>query len=255
VWLLLQFQQDYLVLGDSILFQKIWLWSVPVPDASFLCNLKSLIVEGCEFLSNATIPSHLLPSLTNLQELQVRNCISVKTIFNQTKMNNMGLASNPMSIGLKKLVLEKLPILEHVWNEDPLESLSFSFPLLEEVLVDGCESIKTIFPAPVKMDRLQILHVINCDELLEIVAKDAQILNDKLFPSIISLKLWNLPNLRCIYPGISILIWPKLEELDILHCQMLKFFSAKVPKSPGSHSKGQKIFPTSRKPFVSLAKV
>jgi hypothetical protein len=97
--------------------------------------------------------------------------------------------------------------------------------------------------------------VINCDELVEIVAKGAQILNDKLFPSIISLKLWNLPNLRCIYPGISILIWPKLEELDILHCQMLKFFSAKVPKSPGSHSKGQKIFPTSRKPFVSLAKV
>ncbi|MCI00456.1 hypothetical protein A2U01_0021474, partial [Trifolium medium] len=264
---------DLLVLGDSLLFQKIWLRSVAVPD-SFLCNLTSLIVEGCGFLSNAIIPSHLLHSLSNLEKLQVRKCNYAKAIFDETKMNNMGPASNPLSFRIKILILEQLPILEHIWNEGPqgilslpllekvivdgckgmkylfpasevkmdrLETLhvkncdmlveiwnevqkrSLSLPLLEEVIVDGCTGIKSLFPASeVKMVRLKTLHVINCDMLVEIIAKQniaAEKQNEKIFSSVTSLKLWNLPNLRWMFPGMDILKWPKLEELDILHCQ------------------------------------
>ncbi|KAJ1392582.1 P-loop containing nucleoside triphosphate hydrolase [Sesbania bispinosa] len=135
----LQRVQDHLVVdNNSPLLQAIWLQSKPVPDTIFR-NLKSLIVEGCEFLSNA-IPSHLLPSLSNLEELQVRKCNSIKAVFDHTKLTNMGPGSDPLPIRLKKLILDQLPILKHVWNEDPQGSLSL--PFLEEVLVDGCETIK-----------------------------------------------------------------------------------------------------------------
>jgi len=72
--------------------------------------LETLIVDGCHF-SSIALPFTLLPLLPKLETLEVRNCDSVKTIF------DVQYAQIP----LKTLVLWKLPNLESVWNEDPAE--------------------------------------------------------------------------------------------------------------------------------------
>ncbi|KAJ1392583.1 Leucine-rich repeat domain superfamily [Sesbania bispinosa] len=107
---------------------------------------------------------------------------------------------------------------------------------------------------------LEELHVENCEELVEIVAKDGAAIEEAnkeliIFPSLSSLKLWNLPRLRCIYPGMRILEWPMLKVLNVIHCQMLKIFATEFQNSPVSYSEGEDSFPTDQQSFVSLEKV
>ncbi|KAJ1392588.1 Leucine-rich repeat domain superfamily [Sesbania bispinosa] len=107
---------------------------------------------------------------------------------------------------------------------------------------------------------LEKLHVENCEELVEIVAKDGAAIEEAnkeliIFPSLSSLKLWNLPRLRCIYPGMRILEWPMLKVLNVIHCQMLKIFATVFQNSPVSYSEGEDSFPTDQQSFVSLEKV
>jgi hypothetical protein len=160
-------------------------------------------VEGCEFLAEAVLPSHLLPFLSNLKKLEVQNCNSIKAIFVYTKVEPQGC------LGL---------------------------PLLEK------------------------LSVKNCKMLREIVAKEETATEDAnkvitIFPKITYLILWNLDNLRCIYPGVHILEWPVLKELHVLHCPILKFFIIESQSSRDLHSESQDSFPTIQQAFVSLEKV
>ncbi|XP_061345977.1 uncharacterized protein LOC133291694 [Gastrolobium bilobum] len=331
-------RQGHLVIGDSPVLQKIWLKSESVPDWGFR-YLISLVVEGCKFVSDAILPSHLLPVLINLEELQVRKCNLVKAIFDH--MIYMGTAPEPLSIRLKKLILDQLPCLEHIWNKDPQGSLSLPFleevwvdgcksmkslfpasvvkdglqkldvknceglqeifakgeatkeeadkelailpkisslrlqnlpslehiwnkdpqgslslPFLEEVYVDGCKRIKSLFPASVATDGLKELHVKNCEGLEDIFAKDEATKDEVnkeliILPNITSLRLRNLPNLRCIYPGMHILEWPSLKEIDVMLEILLKEFQT----FPDSLPKGQDSSPTDEQVFISLEKV
>ncbi|XP_061340163.1 uncharacterized protein LOC133286724 [Gastrolobium bilobum] len=248
-------QRDHLVLGDSPLLEKIWCKLEPDVPHWYFCNLKSLVVEGCDFLSNAILPSHLLRSLSNLEELQVRNCNSVEAIFGA--MVNMTPASDPLSFGLKKLILKQLQSLKDIWDKDTQGRLSF--PFLEEVLVDGCNSIEYLFPASVAKDTLQKLDVKSCEGLVLISAKDKATTEEAekelcIFPSLISLRLRDLPNLQQIYPGMHILECPMLKELDVIRCQMLKFFVTN--SQTDSHPESQDSSPTDEEQaFVSLQKV
>ncbi|KAG4974503.1 hypothetical protein JHK87_031324 [Glycine soja] len=109
-------------------------------------------------------------------------------------------------------------------------------------------------------DELRILEVENCVSLVEIVAKDevaTEEVNTEriIFQSLTLLRLWNLPKLRCIYPGMLILKWPKLQKLDVLHCEVLRFFATEFQNSPDSHLEDRNSFPTDQQESVSLRKV
>ncbi|MED6204276.1 hypothetical protein PIB30_007747 [Stylosanthes scabra] len=331
--------------------QEIWTREVPIPVHCTSCKLKYLVVDGCEFLSNAIIPSHLLPLLTNLEELVVRDCDSVEAIFDvkdtptydsraiviplkklilgnlpsmkhvwKNDPNKGGLSfpcleevtideckgiknmfpasiaredlqefdvksfedveeevvakyeqsnalltshllsslndlkvlvvrkcdsieaifdvkysspsqdRNIIDIPLKTMILEHLPNLSHVWNEDPRGG--FRLPLLKEVIVNECKCITSLFPASLIKNNIRKLDVRNCVKLEEIVEKDEAITTGKendeellMFPCLNSFTLWELPALRCIWSGMQILHWPELKELDVYHCPELKMFA------------------------------
>ncbi|KAG4400471.1 hypothetical protein GLYMA_07G065600v4 [Glycine max] len=190
------------LLGDSPL-QVIWLDSRRIPKSCF-SNLNSLAVEGCQFLTDVVIPFYLLPFLTNLEELQVRKCGSVKSIFDVKTTTGLGAAAfpRPLPFSLKKLTLERLPKLENVWNEDPHGILTMQ--LLQHVIVEKCKCLTSVFPASVAKD-LEILVVKDCEELMEIVAEDnADPREDNLeltfpCPCVRSLKLQGLPKFKYFY--------------------------------------------------------
>ncbi|XP_057743622.1 uncharacterized protein LOC130961659 [Arachis stenosperma] len=210
-------QQESLDLGDHPELKDLWLDKVHIPAEAFSSgfNLKSLMVKGCdEFFTTAILPSHLLPFLSRLQELEVRGCNSVEAIF-EIKDTTADIV-----IPLKILTLQKLPNLRHVWNKDFERKLSF--PKLEEVIVDECESIKSVFPESVGKGNIQRLEVKNCAELVEIVAGDDVAKQVSIFSTLSSLELWNLPNLKC--PLLSHLLpsLHKLEELMVGKCGSLK---------------------------------
>ncbi|XP_058754319.1 uncharacterized protein LOC131627481 [Vicia villosa] len=189
------------------MLQDIWHGAVPVPHMCFN-NLKELIVDGCQFLFEV-LPFNLLPFLTKIEKLAVRNCSFVKTIFDvkctieDRKMTVKGPVLIPLPFSLKKLTLDQLPNLESVWNEDPCGILTIE--LLKEVYVDKCKCLTSLFPASVAKDlvKLEELHVKHCEELIVVVAEnnaDPKGTNLELsFPCLISLTLLELPKLNCFY--------------------------------------------------------
>ncbi|XP_014633283.1 uncharacterized protein [Glycine max] len=144
--------ESSLSLIDSPL-QVIWLDSRRIPKSCF-SKLKSLTVDGCQFLTDVVIPFYLLPFLTNLEELEVSDCRSVKSIFEVKTAMGLGAAAfpRPLPFSLKKLTLERLPKLENVWNEDPHGILTMQ--LLQHVIVaeDNAdprgENLELTFPCP-----------------------------------------------------------------------------------------------------------
>ncbi|XP_052113694.1 uncharacterized protein LOC107473397 [Arachis duranensis] len=210
--------QEYLDLDDHPELKDIWLDKVHIPAESYPSgfNLECLVVDECdEFFTIAILPSHLLPFLSRLQVLKVRRCSSVEAIF---KVKDI---PTDIVIPLKKLTLQKLPNLRHVWNKDSEGKLSL--PKLEEVIVDECESIKSVFPESVGKGNIQRLEVKNCAELVEIVAGDDVAKQVSIFSTLSCLKLWNLPNLECplllshLLPSLH-----KLQELVVGNCGSLK---------------------------------
>ncbi|XP_061345976.1 uncharacterized protein LOC133291693 [Gastrolobium bilobum] len=240
-----QLTRQRIQFGDHPILEEIWLKREPVPVPSWcFFNLTCLVVVRCDFLSDAILPSHLLPFLSNLEELQVQNCNLVTAIFDDKIY--MGSASDPFSIRLKKLILDQLPSLKHIWCKDSQGRLRL--PFLEEVYVDGCESIKSLFPASVAKDGLQELHVKNCEGLEEIFAKDEATKEEEnkesiILPNITSLRLRNLPKLGCIYPGVHIEEWPTLKEIDVMLEILLKGQDSSPTES------------TDEQVFISLKKV
>ncbi|MED6158201.1 hypothetical protein PIB30_030586 [Stylosanthes scabra] len=223
--------EENLNLVDKAQVHGIWHGSFPVPFRCFI-NLKSLIVERCEFLCNV-IPSHILGLLCKLEELVVRECHSVKAIFEMKDIAkdaklNTGPAISPFFC-LKKLTFDQLPNLEHVWDSDPEKVIGLQ--TLQEVCVHGCGNLERLFPASVAKSLLKLekLEVQECGKLVEIVAKDdvAAEAPDEEFvlPSVTSIKLWSLPELKWFYPGPHKLECPKLKQINLLHCEKLKIFT------------------------------
>lgn len=165
-----------------------------------------------------------------MEELKVEECDSVTSIFD---MKGIIPINQIFSLRLKKLVLGQLHNLEHVWNDDPKGILSLQF--LHQVCVNGCGSITSLFPASVAIDKLEKLEVVQCERLVEIVAKDEEDADinegesqEFVFHSLNSLKLWDLPELKCFYPGKHKLEWPKLIELNVYHCAKLNIFQSEL---------------------------
>ncbi|MED6161582.1 hypothetical protein PIB30_062152 [Stylosanthes scabra] len=112
-----QFQR-HLALGDFPELEQKWLGSQETPSHWSFSKLESLKVEGCEFISDAVLPSHLLPLLENLEVLCVQKCDRVKAIFDlkDTPTSDPNMI---VTLRLKKLILKQLPNLIHIWNNDP----------------------------------------------------------------------------------------------------------------------------------------
>jgi len=208
-----------LELRDRVDLQEIWRVSLHIPNFCFRW-LETLIVDGCKFLSDV-IPFALLPLLPNLETLEVRNCDSVKTIFDIKCRTQERLITFP----LKKLVLSELPNLETVWKEDPHGVLSMQF--LQQVFVDNCKCLTSVFPASLlkHLEKLENLVVKDCEGLITIVAKESDDQDKKIiFERLQVLDLKRLEKLRCFYPGNFTLCFPYLKEVYVIKCSSMKTF-------------------------------
>ncbi|KAH1199675.1 hypothetical protein GmHk_18G052976 [Glycine max] len=213
---------EHLKFGDHHHLEEIWLGVVPIPSNNCFNSLKSLTVVKCESLSNV-IPFYLLRFLCNLKEIEVSNCQSVKAIFDMKGTEADMKPSSQISLPLKKLILNQLPNLEHIWDPNPDEILS-----LQEVCISNCQSLKSLFPTSVA-NHLAKLDVRSCATLEEIFVENEAALKGETKPfnfhCLTSLTLWELPELKYFYNGKLSLEWPMLTQLDVYHCDKLKLFT------------------------------
>ncbi|KAG4377894.1 hypothetical protein GLYMA_18G226850v4 [Glycine max] len=213
---------EHLKFDDHHHLEEIWLGAVPIPSKNCFNSLKSLTVVEFESLPNV-IPFYLLRFLCNLKEIEVSNCHSVKAIFDMKGAEADMKPASQISLPLKKLILNQLPNLEHIWNPNPDEILS-----LQEVCISNCQSLKSLFPTSVA-NHLAKLDVRSCATLEEIFLENEAALKGETKPfnfhCLTSLTLWELPELKYFYNGKHSLEWPMLTQLDVYHCDKLKLFT------------------------------
>ena len=115
---------------------------------------------------------------------------------------------------LRKLLLQDLPELKHVWNKGPEDTIIFS--MLESVTVSGCPGLNYLFPFSLakenRLRRLQKLKVLNSG-LKDIVAKGGVNVPAKFeFKKLTSLELRSLPPDGCFYGEKHGIELPLLEK-------------------------------------------
>jgi hypothetical protein len=200
--------------------QEAWAWhDRNTLENNWFYNLTTMKLVNCDIKQYA-IPSYILPCLKSLKELVVRNCNKVKVIFAK---NDTGVIPTK----LNNLTLDGLSNLTLVWEKNFQGILKFQN--LQEVSVIGCKSIQTLFPDVLaeNLKKLKKLEVKSCHGLREIVGKDDTVISPEkkfLFPHLISLDFFNLPDLTYFYPEIFTVECPKLNEFSVVDCPKLELF-------------------------------
>ena len=153
----------------------------------------------------------MLRRFHNLENLTIGACDSVEEIFDLQELINVEQRLAVTASQLRVVRLTNLPHLKHVWNRDPQGILSFHNLCI--VHVQGCLGLRSLFPASVALNLLQLeeLLIVNCG-VEEIVAKDEGLEEgpEFLFPKVTYLHLVEVPELKRFYPGIHTSEWPRL---------------------------------------------
>ncbi|XP_022635608.1 uncharacterized protein LOC106758543 isoform X2 [Vigna radiata var. radiata] len=191
--------------------------------SKFFGSLKKLEFDGAS-KGDTVIPSNVLPYLKSLEELNVHSSDEVQVIFGMD--HNSRAKSKETVFHMKKLTLKDLSNLKCILNKNLQGSVSF--PNLQELFIDGCGSLVTLFAR-----KLQTLEMQKCDKLVEIVGNEDATTETFVFefPCLSSLTLYNLTDLSCFYPGKHHLECPQLEILHVAYCPKLNLFKSKIHDS------------------------
>ena len=221
------------------------------------CKLENLTVSNFTNLTNI-LPPKMLRTLQNLKHLEINSCGSIEEVFDIQGINNV---EESRAAELISLILRYLKKVKHVWNMDPQEIITFE--KLRTIEIEGCSSLKSVFPTSVAkaLKQLEQLEIKDCAMVEEIVAKEEGIEPTTLFefPQLTRLTLLNLPELKSFYPGKHISKWLLLNRLSIANCDKLKIFGSNkesVEETNGlGHDVGviQDLFFFSEEVTISLA--
>jgi hypothetical protein len=203
------------------------IWHSELRPDSF-CKLKTLQVFVLKNLLNI-FPSSMLGRFHNLDNLLIKDCDSVEEIFDLQVLINVEQRLAATATQLRLVHLCNLPHLKHVWNRDPQGILSFNN--LCAVHAQGCLGLRSLFPASVALNLLQLeeLQIENCG-VEEIVAKDEGLEEgpEFWFPKVTDLNLKHLPELKRFYPGIHTSEWPRLKKFQVHHCEKIEIFPSEI---------------------------
>ena len=109
------------------------------------------------------------------------------------------------------------------------------FQNLTRLTVQRCHKLKYIFSASMieSLKQLQHLDIRFCEDLQEIISENRadQVIPYFVFPQLTTLKLQDLPKLRCLYTVMHTSEWPALEILLVHGCDKLKIFAADLSQN------------------------
>ncbi|XP_048135598.1 uncharacterized protein LOC125315208 [Rhodamnia argentea] len=222
------------------------IWDNQVARESFR-KLKSLSIYGCNKLVNI-VPSYILGRLKSLESLEVESCGSLEVVFKLQPLSP--LDGHPIAcFPLKKLELEGLSKLKHVWDKELHSQVQFQ--CLRSVTVSECESLTSLFPASIARDLTQLeeLKIDECGGIVELIEKDGLDPRD-VFPKLASLELKRLPELKCVYTGTHALRWPALKILKVDGCNKVEILASQPENEMPLHE--QPLFLIEKGAFSNL---
>ncbi|KAK3219079.1 hypothetical protein Dsin_013049 [Dipteronia sinensis] len=179
-------------------------------------KLSKMTVTNCQSLKNL-FPASIAMNLSQLKQLYVKNCGINAFIFGDK-------VTFP---SLEEIEISDMGNLETIWQTQFEDSQNVqNCQKLCKLSLTNCHSLKNLFPASVVGNLLQLkdIYVKECG-IKEIVAKEkgAEEACDRrfVFPELTSLRLENLLELKCFYPGIHTTKWPMLKMLNVTGCDKI----------------------------------
>ncbi|XP_057998724.1 disease resistance protein RPP5 [Hevea brasiliensis] len=185
------------------------IWHNELHSDSF-CKINALTVENCEEVLKI-FPSMLLRGLRNLQDLVIRNCDLLQEVFDLQELIKM---KESVAIRLRTLLLEGLPKLKHVWNEDPLGLVLFDN--LSSVRVQDCPNLKIIFPASIAKNLPQLKTLNTSSSGVEEIGQNLNIFCSAS-ENMVETNMENQPMIKVLQPHFSFgKLDQALQSLEVL---------------------------------------
>ncbi|KAJ0043704.1 hypothetical protein Pint_19432 [Pistacia integerrima] len=191
------------------------------------CKLKEVRVEFCEKLKTI-VPSNSHGLLTNLKSLKVHDCGSLRHIFTTSII--LGLDQLQEIEKLKEVRVEFCEKLKTIVPSNSHGLLTFHN--LEKLTIENCWSMKSLFPVTVATGLMQLNHLCLVSCGLEKIVSEEEVNGAPrfLFPQLTFIKLDNLPELKCFYPGLHITEWPMLNTLGVYGCKKIKIYASEFAR-------------------------
>lgn len=105
--------------------------------------LRQIMVEKCDKLINL-FPNNPLPLLNHLEELEVRECYSIKVLFNIDFSNVCGMEE--YSSSLRSVKVANLRSLEELWKITGVSNSDISgYKAVEIIEIIDCCNFKNVF--------------------------------------------------------------------------------------------------------------
>ena len=146
--------------------------------------------------------------------------------------------------------------VDKIWHYNQIPAAVFPhFQSLTRLVVWYCDKLKYIFSASMigNLKQLQHLDIRFCEDLQEIISENRadQVIPYFVFPQLTTLRLQDLPKLRCLYPGMHTSEWPALEILLVYRCDKLKIFAADLSQN----NENDQLGIPAQQPLLPLEKV
>ncbi|XP_052298670.1 probable disease resistance protein At4g27220 isoform X2 [Citrus sinensis] len=163
----------------------------------------------------------------------------------------------------EKVALPNLEALEisainvdKIWHYNQIPAAVFPrFQNLTRLIAWRCYKLKYIFSASMigSLKQLEHLEVCLCENLQEIISENRadQVIPYFVFPQLTTLRLEDLPKLRCLYPGMHTSEWPALEILVVYRCDKLKIFAADLSQN----NENDQLGIPAQQPLLPLEKI
>ncbi|KAK2387459.1 hypothetical protein QL285_061248 [Trifolium repens] len=204
------------------------------------CNLKSLVVQKCEFLSHVLLPSNVMQALHGLEELEVRDCDSLEAVFvvkdfqqpnaaggNPTIPQQALFSMEKLSHNVEELAINCPDAMEILNQENVFHKVEFlRLQCFDETPTIFLNDLHTTFP------NLKMFQVRNSSfETLFTTKATIGHFNMQISNQIRSLILYELENLKYIWQEDFPLYHPLLQYLEILSAWNCPSLISLVPSS------------------------
>ncbi|XP_077228582.1 uncharacterized protein LOC143861564 [Tasmannia lanceolata] len=174
-----------------------------------LVNLEYLYVRGLRGLRS--FPPDLF-KLRKLRTLHVGECDAMETLLEHEVWEENALAN------LEYLDIDDLPNLKILW--EGVSQVS-SLKSLKRLSLKGCQTLKKLPYGLLKLEKLEQLHVKNCDGIETIFREEGK--EVALLSSLIEVKVEVMPQLIQVCEGIVIM--SNLKFVTVIECPKLKNLS------------------------------
>ena len=167
------------------------------PPKGFLQNLETLTVEGCKDIVSLSFVAQ------NLKKLTVNDCEKLQEVFRIDE-----LLYNREEY--QELLLSNLDSTQYV-----------NLGCLKVVLIQGCNKLESLFSTSLirSLRLLEELDINSCDKLetvfAELESDDETESNTLRLPNLKTLKISECPRLKYVWPLASTLGLPRLQELRL----------------------------------------